>query len=341
VTLKSLPEEVHLDRDSITSAVTGELRVHRFLDCEVDARDAIYAALGANRPLLVQGEPGVGKTQLAEAVARQYDFLLLSHTIDARTEARDLMYSFDAVRRLSEAQLIGALYPTSDAEELNRRRETLEADRFVAPGKLWWAFDPGNAREQAKKAGTPELFDETQWNASAGTVLLIDEIDKAEPDVPNGLLEPFGSRQFQPPCGLPVVRANSKPLLIILTTNRERELPDPFLRRCAVLTLTLPGQDDDPFNAPLREFLLKRGRAHFPSADQSIHDNKSILEHAAEALIADRKRAVDEGISLRPGQAEYLDLVRATIASAPGEPHQQYENFRRFSPFFLKKQIVR
>lgn len=339
--LRPIPDEVPLDNDPIARAATGERRVHRFLDAEVDARNAIYAALGANRPLLVQGEPGVGKTQLAEAVAKHYQFLLLPLTVDARTEARDLMYIFDAVRRLSEAQLIGSLYPTSDGEELRKRRENLEADRFVVPGKLWWAFDHHTARQQAAKSGTPELFDEAQWKDSAGTVLLIDEIDKAEPDVPNGLLEPFGARQFQPPCGLDLVKAGNKPCLIIITTNRERELPDPFLRRCAVLTLALPERKDDPGNAPLRKFLVQRGAAHFPDAKGVVYDNKSILEHAAEALIEDRRRAVEEGLSLLPGQAEYLDLVRATVASASGDPMAQYENLRKFAPFFLKKQLIR
>jgi MoxR-like ATPase len=309
-----------------------ERRVHCFDDPDDDARQALLAAWGANRPLLVRGEPGVGKTQLAEAAAVAMNRLLLTVTVDSRTESRDLLYTFDAVRRLAEAQLQGAL-PAAEDAMLARRRAELNADRFVVPGRLWWAFDWSSARKQALEAKAAEEYSEQLWKSTAGAVLLIDEIDKAEAEVPNGLLEALGSREFQPPCGLPKVRQTGQPPLIVITTNEERALPEPFLRRCVVLNLRLPGNDQDPTNEPLQKFLVERGAAHFPQADRAI------LMLAATDLVRDRHAAFQAGFRPLPGQAEYLDLIRATLASAPGDSDKQRKNLGLFSKFILRKQV--
>ncbi len=333
MSLPSIPDVVSLDRGP-DGQVQREHRVHCFDDPQDDARQALYAAIGANRPLLVRGEPGVGKTQLAEAAAIALGRLFLTVTVDSRTESRDLLYSFDTVRRLAEAQLQAAL-PAADDEMVARRRADLDADRFLVPGRLWWTFDSNSARNQARRAGVPEEYTIDHWGATRGVVLLIDEIDKAEPDVPNGLLEALGSRQFHPPCGLPAVRQQGEPPLIIITTNEERALPDPFLRRCVVLVLRLPGDDRDPQNPQLLKLLRDRGKAHFPGVDFGAD---GILHLAAEQVIRDRSRAALRGQSLLPGQAEYLDLVRAALASAPGDPDRQRKNLQRFAKFILEKQ---
>jgi len=325
------PREVPLFETSPADPV-AERRVHCFDDPGDEARQALRAAWGANRPLLVRGEPGVGKTQLAEAAARALNRLLLSVTVDSRTEARDLLYSFDAVRRLAEAQLQGSM-PTTEANELRERREQLNARRFVVPGRLWWAFDWKSAADQAELSNTPHEFPREAWEAAHGAVLLIDEIDKAEADVPNGLLEALGSRRFQPPWGLdPVKQAGTAPLIVI-TTNEERALPEPFLRRCVVLHLRLPGNDHDPENADLRTFLEQRGQAHFPGASATL------LKQAATDLLKDRHAAFKAGSRPLPGQAEYLDLLRATLATAPHDPDQQLANLQAFSQFILRKQV--
>jgi MoxR-like ATPase len=310
-----------------------EVRVHCFDDPEDDARKALAAAWGANRPLLVRGEPGVGKTQLAEAAARAMNRLLLTVAVDSRTESRDLLYSFDAVRRLAEAQLQAAL-PAADDVRLAERRAQLDADRFVVPGRLWWAFHWESARSQAIRADAPEEYSLDEWTKSQGAVLLIDEIDKAEADVPNGLLEALGSREFQPPCGIQKVSQTGAAPLILITTNEERALPEPFLRRCVVLNLRLPGDDNDPKNEALRTFLERRGKAHFPRADERI------LRLAATDLLKDRHAAYQQGIRPLPGQAEYLDLVRAVLATAPNEVEQQEKSLKAFSKFILRKQVI-
>jgi MoxR-like ATPase len=314
-------------------APSSEVRVHCFDDPDDDARKALLAAWGANRPLLVRGEPGVGKTQLAEAAAVAMNRLLLTVTVDSRTESRDLLYTFDAVRRLAEAQLQAAL-PAADDELLAKRRAELNADRFVVPGRLWWAFDWTSARDRARVAKSPVEFTDELWTQASGAVLLIDEIDKAEAEVPNGLLEALGSRAFQPPCGLPRVQQQGSPPLIVITTNEERALPEPFLRRCVVLNLRLPGDDKDPSNPALQDFLVKRGQAHFPKA------SKAVLQRAATDLLRDRHAAFLAGWKPLPGQAEYLDLIRAALASAPDDPQQQLRNLEAFSKFILRKQVA-
>jgi MoxR-like ATPase len=333
MTIPIIGDVVSLDESSVPAG-DSEHRVHCFDDPQDDARQALYAALGANRPLLVRGEPGVGKTQLAEAAAIALNRLLLTVTVDSRTESRDLLYSFDAVRRLAEAQLQAAL-PAADDQLLEKRRAELDADRFVVPGRLWWAFDWESARAQARHARAPDEYTAERWQTTQGAVLLIDEIDKAEAEVPNGLLEALGSRQFQPPCGLAPVRQQGEPPLIIITTNEERALPDPFLRRCVVLVLRLPGDDREPRNPQLLKLLCDRGKAHFPGADLG---EDGILQLAAEQVIRDRSRAALRGQTLLPGQAEYLDLVRAALASAPGDPDRQRKNLQRFAKFILEKQ---
>ena len=313
------------------NTVARERRIHCFDDPDDDARQALLAAWGANRPLLVRGEPGVGKTQLAEAAAFAMNRMFLTVTVDSRTESRDLLYTFDAVRRLAEAQLQGALQAAED-ERLEERRAKLDAKRFVVPGQLWWAFDWQSAWTQAWDSNTPRVSTEENWKRSNGAVLLIDEIDKAEADVPNGLLEALGSREFQPPGGLHKVSQTGVAPLIVITTNEERSLPEPFLRRCVVLHLRLPGDDNDLQNEELREFLVRRGQAHFPQAD------KAMLTLAATDLLKDRHAAFKAGIRPLPGQAEYLDLVRAVLATAPQDPVKQRANLIAFSKFILRKQ---
>ena len=125
----------------------------------------------------------MGKTQLAAAAAMVLKRPLVSRVVDSRTEPRDLLWEFDAVQRLAEAQIAG----TPAWRGLLQSR--LAVGKFVRPGTLWWGFDWNGAAEQARLTGSEVLKPPDGTDPRHGRVVLIDEIDKAEADVPNGLLE--------------------------------------------------------------------------------------------------------------------------------------------------------
>ena len=286
-----------------------------------DSVDAVNAALAAGRPLLVRGEPGTGKSQLARAVAVVLGRAFVATVIDAHSEARDLLWSFDAISRLAEAQVQGAL-GGRDEETV---RASLRPERFVAPGPLWWTFDWESASCQAKAVGAARPQTPDGWTPEHGAVLLIDEIDKADAAVPNGLLEALGEGRFTAPGALEVARSPEVAPLVLLTTNEERALPDPFLRRCLVLQLGWP-EEREAFAAAL----VARGRAHFTEADDGV------LEAAARIVATDREKVAARGL-LPPGGAEYLDLLRAACALAPGDGARQLELLKRIARFALDK----
>ncbi|MBK8256824.1 MAG: MoxR family ATPase [Polyangiaceae bacterium] len=259
--------------------------------------DAVNAALATGRPLLVRGEPGTGKSQLARAAAEAMGRVLVSHAVDARTETRDLLWSVDAVARLAEAQVLGAMCE-GDLAEAKRR---IAVGEFVHPGPLWWAFDWTSALEQAKRTGVSAPFQPDDWTVDKGVVVLVDEIDKADPSVPNGLLDALGHGRFDVPGREPVVMDRSQKPLVIITTNEERALPDAFLRRCWVLHLPVPED-----LTQLLTYLKDRGRAHFTADDLT----DEVLSAAAQMVAKDRQKAKGRGVSA-PGLAEYIDLLHA------------------------------
>ncbi len=237
---------------------------------------AVNVALATGRPLLVQGEPGSGKSTLARAVANAAGWDYLEHVVTSRTPARNLLWIFDAVRRLHDAT---AGHPVDDLAS------------YIRPGVLWEAFDPVGARDVGAGRHEAEVGD-----PAGRAVVLIDEIDKADPDVPNDLLVPFGALEFAVADldGRVVGNRRTEPPLIILTTNRERDLPAAFLRRCVVLHLPFPDQARLTVIAAL----------HFPNGDRTLH------EELAEITV----KARDEAVARRaqpPSTAEYLDAIRA------------------------------
>lgn len=290
---------------------------------------AVDAALAAQRPLLVRGEPGIGKSQLARAVAKQLKRVYVQYVVDARTESRDLLWHYDAVKRLADAQRAGAL-GMGGGTKTNRRQ--LDVRNYLRPGPLWWAFDWVDAKRQAQDIGesSPPQDEEAGSGAKSdpanGCVVLIDEVDKAESDVPNGLLEALGAGQFTP-IGrkYPIVARGQIPLVII-TTNEERALPDAFLRRCLVLHLRLPDDEEN-----LKLFLRNRGRAHFPDSDSVV------LCEAAEQLAKDRQQATENRQFPLPGQAEYLDLFRALLTLKPNSPQEQRNLLAKIAMYTFKK----
>lgn len=300
---------------------------------------AVKAALDCGRPLLVRGRPGVGKTQMARAVARELGRVFLSVFIDARTEARDLLWSNDALARLAEAQIWGHLGGSSmEAEVQTGVARVLDAAtalarrRYVVPGPLWWAFDwegaQGHLKNSAVPVASPEIDD--QADPRQGSVLLIDEIDKADSSVPNGLLECLGQGSFSVPGIDGPVCIQGPPPLVLLTTNDDRVLPDAFIRRCLVLWLRVPEAEpafeERGLDDPLIDWLVTRGRAHF-GEDLS----EQVYVDAAMQLARDRA----DGAAIHryaPGLAEYIDLLSALRA----DPRRTLGELSRF---FLRKHV--
>lgn len=258
---------------------------------------AIEMALITGRPLLVRGEPGSGKSQLARAAAQALGYRFLRAVMDARTESSDLLWHFDRVGRLAKAQIIEALGLKDEAEEV------LHEKHFVTPGKLWWSLDWTSASELERGAA---MLAEGE-TAPAGTVLLIDEIDKADTAVPAGLLSVLGEGTFMTPWRTEVARQGAPPLVII-TTNEDRVLPDAFVRRCLVLHIMLPREE-----AELTAWLMERGRAHmdqWPQSDNRPPLGDALLEQAAKLVYTMREEAIRAGVC-PPGLAEYIDLLKA------------------------------
>jgi len=324
------------DTERLTVSPGQPEQVHVF---DQPSIDAVNAALAARRPLLVLGEPGTGKSQLARAVAQRLRRVFLHRVVDARTEAQDLLWHFDAVNRLAEAQLAGAL----GDDNPQAVRDRLALRNFLSPGPLWWALNWSDAAAQAKicqlaisaqieAAGPAKDKDGELPKADPtrnGCVVLIDEIDKAEPELPNSLLEVLGNGEFSPPGLSAAVKAAEPSPLIIITSNEERTLPAAFLRRCLALRLSLPDERER-----LIPHLIARGKAHFNSEDGANTVDVKVLEACAKLLANDRATAPDP----KPGQAEYLDLVRAVITLEKQDAVKQMALIQRIAPYVLKSQ---
>jgi MoxR-like ATPase len=249
---------------------------------------AVNVALATGRPLLVRGPSGCGKSTLARNVARTLGRRYYENVISSRTQARELLWQIDLLRRLQDAQ----------AEKL-----APDFAPYVVPGVLWWAFDRGSALAQAARTRSEGHVpvEPGDYLDHPDAVVLLDEIDKADPDVPNNLLVPLGALIFFVEEVGEQVRAARAPLVFI-TTNDERDLPPAFMRRCVELRMS----------SPTRDQLVKVGGAHFGgTADLLLEDLATMFAGMGEGESANP-----------PSTAEYLDTVRAclTLEVRPGSP---------------------
>ena len=282
---------------------------------------AIEAALLSMRPLLLEGETGVGKSQLAMAAAAGLKRPFYSKVVEAQTEAMDLRWTEDLIARLAQAQLVGAL----SGDMARSEAEKLDIRRFVRPGPLWWGFDWGSAaRHVGDWLEEPPPVRSPDADPENGVVVLVDEIDKAERELANGLLEALGTRSFRPPKSDPV-NMKHRPLIVV-TTNKEQPLPAAFIRRCVVHTMRLP-VDDDEFTAKL----AARGAAHFPDAPENV------LDIAARMTSEDRNEAKRRRLTPLPGQAEYIDLLTAALSPHGSGKYSPLESLELLRPYYLRK----
>ena len=222
-----------------------------------DLTVAVNAAVLLERPLLIKGEPGTGKTELAKQVASALGLDLIEWNIKSTTKAQQGLYEYDAVSRLRDSQL---------GDERVR-----DVGNYIRKGKLWTAFE-----------------------ANQKVVLLIDEIDKADIEFPNDLLQELDKMAFHVYETGETVAANNRPVVII-TSNNEKELPDAFLRRCFFHYISFPDQDT------MRQIV----KVHFPDIKEQL------LTTALTQFYEVREQ---QGLKKKPSTSEVLDWLKLLLA---------------------------
>ncbi len=222
-----------------------------------DLMVAVNAAIRLERPLLVKGEPGTGKTELARQVAAALGLDLLEWNVKSTTKAQQGLYEYDAVSRLRDSQL--------GDERVN------DVANYIRKGKLWQAFD-----------------------ADEKCVLLIDEIDKADIEFPNDLLQELDRMEFHVYETGQTIRARQRPIVII-TSNNEKELPDTFLRRCFFHYIRFPDPDT----------LARIVEVHYPGIRQQL---------LSSALTTFYEIRDTQGLKKKPSTSEALDWIRLLVA---------------------------
>ena len=218
---------------------------------------AVDAAVKLERPLLVKGEPGTGKTLLAEEIANSLGMELIQWHIKSTTKAQQGLYEYDAVTRLRDSQL-------GDERVKDIRN-------YIKKGKLWQAF------ESEKRV-----------------VLLIDEIDKADIEFPNDLLQELDRMEFFVYETAETIKAKQRPVVVI-TSNNEKELPDAFLRRCFFHYI----------NFPDRETMQQIVDVHYPSI------KKELVKEAMDIFFDVRKVP---GLKKKPSTSELIDWLKLLMA---------------------------
>ncbi|MTH64894.1 AAA family ATPase [Paracoccus shanxieyensis] len=218
---------------------------------------AVNAAITLERPLLVKGEPGTGKTELARQVAASLGLPMLEWNVKSTTRAQQGLYEYDAVSRLRDSQL-------GDAR-------VHDIANYIRKGKLWQAFE-----------------------AEGKVVLLIDEIDKADIEFPNDLLQELDRMEFHVYETGQTIRARHRPVVII-TSNNEKELPDAFLRRCFFHYIRFPDA----------ETLKRIVDVHYPGLKLRLLD---------EALSQFLDLREVQGLKKKPSTSELLDWLKLILA---------------------------
>ena len=218
---------------------------------------SVNAAIALERPLLIKGEPGTGKTMLALEVAKSLDLPLIEWHIKSTTKAQQGLYEYDAVTRLRDSQL---------GDE-----RVKDISNYIQKGKLWEAF---TSEKQA--------------------VLLIDEIDKADIEFPNDLLQELDRMEFYVYETKETIKATTRPIVII-SSNNEKELPDAFLRRCFFHYISFPD----------RETMKEIIKVHHPKVKEKL------VKEALDIFFDVRKVP---GLKKKPSTSELVDWLKLLMA---------------------------
>ena len=222
-----------------------------------DLKTAVNAAVTLERPLLVKDEPGTGKTELARQVASALGLRMIEWNIKSTTKAQQGLYEYDAVSRLRDSQL---------GEE-----RVHDVKNYIKKGKLWEAF-----------------------TSDERVVLLIDEVDKADIEFPNDLLQELDRMEFHVYETGETIRAKNRPVIII-TSNNEKELPDAFLRRCFFHYIRFPDMDT------MRQIVA----VHHPAIKEQL------LTTALTQFYEIREQS---GLKKKPSTSEVLDWLKLLLA---------------------------
>ena len=244
-----------------------------------DLMMAVNAGVTLERPILVKGEPGTGKTMLAEEVAAALGMPLFEWHIKSTTKAQQGLYEYDAVARLRDSQL---------GED-----RVHDIANYILKGSLWQAFE-----------------------SEKQPVLLIDEIDKADIEFPNDLLRELDRMEFTVFETGETIQARHRPVIIIITSNNEKELPDAFLRRCFFHYIRFPDEDT----------MQRIVDVHYPGL------KKDLLREALAAFFKVREMP---GLKKKPSTSELLDWIKLLLAEdIPPEALRAEDNRKAIPPLY-------
>ena len=245
-----------------------------------ELRKAVNVSIALGKPLLIRGEPGTGKTRLAHSIAMGLEKKLIVWNIKSTTKAQEGLYVYDTVQRLNDSRF--------------GEKNVSDIKQYIKMGKLGQAF---TAREQV--------------------VLLIDEVDKADIEFPNDLLNEIDEMSFYIPETDETITAVNRPITII-TSNAEKELPDAFLRRCIFHFIEFPTP----------QLMEKIVEVHFPNL------KRNLLEEAMKSFYG--LRQIDD-LRKKPSTSELVDWIRVLIAS--DTPADVVSKEIPFAGALLKKEV--
>jgi len=243
-----------------------------------DLAMSVNAAIALEKPLLIKGEPGTGKTMLAEQIAESTGMKLFQWHIKSTTKAHQGLYEYDAVSRLRDSQL--------------GDNKVADVANYIKKGKLWESFA-----------------------ADERVVLLIDEIDKADIEFPNDLLQELDRMEFFVYETGETIKAVNRPVIII-TSNNEKELPDAFLRRCFFHFINFPDR------ATMKSIV----DVHYPDIQ------KNLVEQALEVFFELRQMP---GLKKRPSTSELIDWLKLLMSDdVPDDILQQRDQSKAIPPLY-------